>query len=162
MIHVEPEATEIHMDSNHLHQGVWTLCFNALKYGCDAAGAPAVVLAGFFNLRTAPRRIWTSLIAAPALRRSCKRSCSIRLTPRARKVSGLACSSRASCVRPTARFERCAESFWRQLLSHLVFREEIATRDSIQQGVSGCQPRSSLTTRLIAANCWRLRSTACP
>jgi hypothetical protein len=101
MIQAEPEATEIHMDSNHLHQGGWTLCFNALKYGCDAAGAPAVVLAGF-QPQDGSAAYLDVIDCGPGIAPELQAQCSSRLTPRARKVPGLARSSRASCARPTA------------------------------------------------------------
>lgn len=45
-ISIAPEDTSVYMDPNHLHQVLWNLCSNALKYGRSATGVPALTLAG--------------------------------------------------------------------------------------------------------------------
>jgi two-component system, NtrC family, sensor histidine kinase PilS len=45
-IEIRPADTCIQIDPNHLHQVMWNLCVNALKYGRDACGAPGVRLIG--------------------------------------------------------------------------------------------------------------------
>jgi two-component system sensor histidine kinase PilS (NtrC family) len=46
VISVAPADTTINMDANHLRQVLWNLCSNALKYGRDGDGRPALTLTG--------------------------------------------------------------------------------------------------------------------
>lgn len=46
VIQMTPADTAIKMDTNHLHQVLWNLCENALKYGCDETKRPSLALTG--------------------------------------------------------------------------------------------------------------------
>ncbi|MEM7303985.1 MAG: ATP-binding protein [Pseudomonadota bacterium] len=46
-LNCEDQTTQIWMDTNHLHQVLWNLCSNALKYGCKQDKFPIVTLKTF-------------------------------------------------------------------------------------------------------------------
>lgn len=45
-IDIHPQDTVIYMDSNHLHQILWNLCCNAIKYGTRKSSGSSIIIRG--------------------------------------------------------------------------------------------------------------------
>lgn len=45
-VDIHPHNTVIYMDSNHLHQVLWNLCCNAVKYGTSESSESSIILRG--------------------------------------------------------------------------------------------------------------------
>ena len=48
-IEIDPDALEVFFDINHLHQILWNLCANALKYAADSESSPLITLKGHID-----------------------------------------------------------------------------------------------------------------
>ena len=51
-IEIRPQNTVILMDSNHLHQVLWNLCCNAIKYGSQESSESSIILRGGISNET--------------------------------------------------------------------------------------------------------------
>ena len=92
------EDVEVRMDPRHLHQIVWNLCENAVKYASEAAGGIAVELS--WGRLPGNRRPYLEVAdRGPGIyRRRCATASSSR-SPRAQPAArASASSSRASCA----------------------------------------------------------------
>jgi nitrogen-specific signal transduction histidine kinase len=116
-VEVQPDAAplEVQFDPSHLHQVLWNLCDNALRHGAST-GATAASAGRSTELTFQPAthcvpaalpqvtgRSSRSAIAAPASTRRTRNVSSSRSSRTAPAARASACSSRASCARPTVR-----------------------------------------------------------
>ena len=95
-VHEEADELEVRFDPGHLHQVVWNLCDNALKYGELRRASASTSSSAASPPAAAP--ISRSPIADPASKFMPRTASSSPFLPAARAAPGSAYSSRASCA----------------------------------------------------------------